>query len=285
MGTRGLTGRAGSASIWMIVALPAEARPLVDHFGLVETCYSEQIRIYSRGGLNLLISGVGSKRAAAGVAYAAVGQERSALTGWLNIGVGGHAELPRGTLVLANKILDRRSGETWYPQLVFESSILKGPVTTVDGPESEYSGSAVYEMEAAGFFPEAVRQSTIELVHVVKLVSDNSAHPVGRVTRQLVEGLIKSRLGEIEELLQGLRALLDHLEVRCGRLFFHLSTFRDKWHFTTTQDRQLEKLLRRLDTLGYDIPELLGGLGHFGRGAEVLASLRKQLDASPVTIE
>ena len=195
MGTRGLTGRAGSGSIWMIVALPAEARPIVDHFGLLETYFSEQIRIYSRGELRLLISGVGSERAAAGVAYASVCRERPTLTGWLNIGVGGHAELSRGTLVLANKILDRRSGETWYPQLVFESSILKGPITTVDGPESEYSGSAVYEMEAAGFFPEAVRQSTIELVHVLKLVSDNAMHPVGEVTRKLVESNEKVAFG------------------------------------------------------------------------------------------
>ena len=279
-----MTGKAVPPSIWMIVALPAEARPIIDHFGLDEDAGSDPYRIYSGVGMSLLISGIGAQKSAAAVAYAAARREGGASLGWINIGVAGHCEYARGTAVLANRILERRTGQTWYPQLVFESPVLTGSVTTVDEPESNYPGIAVYEMEAAGFFGEAVRHSTTELVHVLKIVSDNLHEPLGRVTHKLVESLIRSRLGDIDAVTNIVRSLVEDFASRCGNLGPQLSRCREKWHFTTTQDRQLKKLLQRLDTVGYQDPVLLEGLGHLRTADEVLAALRGQLEASPAVI-
>jgi hypothetical protein len=159
-------------------------------------------QIYSREGLSLLISGVGAKRAAAGVNYAASLSSGESPSGWINVGVGGHAEYSLGLPVLASRILDRSSGQKWLPQLTFESDLRSGPVVTVEEPESDYPGDAVYEMEASGFFAEAVKHTTTDLVHVLKIVSDNSSRSVRLVTASIVEELVTANLKAIEWLVE-----------------------------------------------------------------------------------
>ncbi|MFQ5351318.1 MAG: hypothetical protein ACE5EG_12825, partial [Thermoanaerobaculia bacterium] len=175
--------------IRLVVALPAEARPLIRRFGL-EWVDDGELTVWRAERISLVVSGVGRKAAVAAVATLAAG-EGPRECAWLNVGIAGHRTLAVGEVVLAHKVVDAGGGRAWYPPLVFEPPCGTATVTTVDRPETGYPKETVYEMEAAGFCSAAARFSSAELIQVVKVISDNAAAPPERLTARRVEELIE----------------------------------------------------------------------------------------------
>lgn len=182
----------------LVVALAAEARPLVAHYSLQEVFDGSPFRVFEGEAMRLIISGVGKTAAASAVAYlfALTGQPRH--RAWLNVGIAGHATRPVGDPLLANKITDQASGRSWLLPSAFEPPCDCGEIRTVDRPESEYLSDAAYDMEAAGFFDMASRLVTPELVQVLKVVSDNRDQGPEGVSARAVEAVIQSRLETVD---------------------------------------------------------------------------------------
>ncbi len=200
-----------------VVALPAEARPLIRHLDLIRAPAGEP-PIWRGPGVSLVVSGIGRAAAAAAVESLARLDDaaESGVGGaggfpdeaaWINVGVGGHRDLPLGEVVLADRVVDaaaagQRSPEAhlpraWCPPLVFEPPCATATVTTVDRPETRYPEDTVYDMEAAGFCAAAARRASAELIQVIKVISDNTAAPPARLTALRVEELIAGRLDTI----------------------------------------------------------------------------------------
>ena len=97
----------------LVVALQAEAAPLVDRFAL-KSLNGHPYRLYAGADPHLITSGVGKLASASAVAYlrARIGQTPAA---WLNVGIAGHARAPLGTALLAHKIHDVGSSKSYYP--------------------------------------------------------------------------------------------------------------------------------------------------------------------------
>jgi adenosylhomocysteine nucleosidase len=195
-----------------VVALQAEARPLVDRFGLAAV--SEAPFPLYRGEEGwLIVSGQGKAAAAAATAYLHLAAGGDPGRAWLNVGLGGHGLRTVGEGVVAHKISDAASGVSWYPQLIVDSPSPTAPLLTVERVDEEYEPPWVYESEAAGFFPTACRFSVAELIHCYKVVSDNPDATLSRrVTGVDVEVLIGRNLGKIETLARGLAGLARELE-------------------------------------------------------------------------
>ena len=138
--------------IRLVVALACEARPLIALYQLEATGGGGAFRTFRSEEVSLVISGPGKEAAAAATRYlhsfCGGGRDRA----WINVGIGGHARYPVGQAVLAHKIMDSATSETFYPPLVIHRPCLTGEVLTVERPEDRYEGEAVYEMEAAGFY-------------------------------------------------------------------------------------------------------------------------------------
>jgi adenosylhomocysteine nucleosidase len=195
-----------------VVALHAEARPLVERFGLAPMGEAP-FPLYRGEEAWLIVSGQGKAAAAAATAYLHLAAGGEPGRAWLNVGLGGHGLRPLGEGVVAHKISDAASGVSWYPQLVLDSPSPTVPLLTVERVEEEYEPPWVYESEAAGFFPIACRFSLAELVHCYKVVSDNpDATLARRVTGVDVEVLIGRNLGKIETFARGLAGLARELE-------------------------------------------------------------------------
>ena len=62
-------------------------------------------------------------------------------------------------------------------------------------------------MEASGFYATAVRFSRPELVHCLKVISDNREQPGRDISAAMVRRLIAGRLDLLQELLSRLTAL------------------------------------------------------------------------------
>lgn len=222
-----------------LVALPAEAGPLIEKFKL-EPTMDRAFRVFANGERRLVISGVGKVAAAAAMAHL---RDRS-LDAWLNVGIAGHRDRAEGELIRASRVTDASTGQRYYPTLLGLSDIASEGVTTVDSPEADFDSTDVFDMEASGFYPTALRVSTAELVHVVKIVSDNRGTDLRTITAERVSGLVRNNLGGIEAVVEHLESLARELDPL--RTSPELESFVGSWHFTTSQARRLSRLLTRL---------------------------------------
>ena len=263
-----------------VVALQAEARPLVERFGM-EAVEDAPFPVYRGQEDWLILSGHGKAAAAAATAYLHLASGGAMGRAWINVGLGGHRQRPLSEGIVAHKISDAASGASWYPQLVIDSPRPTAPVLTVERVEEEYSLPWVYESEAAGFFPTACRFSTAELVHCYKIVSDNPDATLSRrMSGAAVEDLVASNLEEIAAFAGDLAGLARHL----AGLLADPPEYREilaRWEFPGPQRRRLRRLLQRLAVLDPGGPPALDG----ARDApEVLEFLESRLAAIPIRI-
>ena len=228
-----------------VVALFCEAKPIITHFNLRKRD-STLFKIYSNQNhsIRLIISGIGSSASSRATKYLALDSEADMGTAWLNIGIGGHDNLPLEKAILAHKITDSQTGKTWFPQLVFDPQCLTASVKTVEKPDFNYPDDNVVEMEASGFYSAAESYSTREMVHCMKIISDNSQSPAGKITAAMVDKLISRNLSSIKELVRKLQVLSMEEEERTSDPPF-LQECLSLWHFTVTQTHQLKSLLRK----------------------------------------
>ena len=228
-----------------VVALPCEAKPIITHFNLRKRD-STLFKIYSNQNHSiwLIISGIGSSASSRATKYLALDSEAEMGTAWLNIGIGGHKDLPLATAILAQRIVDSKTEQSWFPQLVFDPQCLTASVKTVEKPDFNYPDDNVVEMEASGFYSAAESYSTREMVHCMKIISDNSQSPAGKITAAMVDKLISRNLSSIKELVRKLQVLSMEEEERTSDPPF-LQECLSRWHFTVTQTHQLKNLLQK----------------------------------------
>ena len=230
-----------------VVALRAEARPLIDRYQLEALEPGEPgddgaFRAFHGSGRSLVISGVGKVAAAAAVTYL----HEKPLEVWLNVGIAGHRDRSPGELVRAHRVTDTGTGERFYPTLLGLPHIQTEGVTTVDVPETEFASRDVFDMEASGFYQTAVRFSTSELVQCVKIVSDNVDTGTDGLTVERVSKLVERNLDAIDDVVAHLETLATELEpLRILGDAPGVEPFFETWHFTTSERRRLARLLVR----------------------------------------
>ena len=234
-----------TGKINFVVALPCEANPIISHFNLSKRD-STLFKIYSNQdhSIRLIISGVGSSGSSRATKQLASVSDAGISTAWLNIGIGGHKNFPLGTSVLANKITDSQIEQSWFPQIVFDPKCLTASVKTFENTVFNYPNDDVVEREASGFYYAAELYSTREMIHCIKIISDNSQSPTGKITADLVEELISRNLPTIKILMRKLQFLSREEEKRISNPPF-LQECLSLWHFTVTQTHQLKNLLRK----------------------------------------
>jgi nucleoside phosphorylase len=264
----------------IVVALPAEARPLLDHFRLRDKQHNTAFPVYRNADMALVVSGSGKVAAAAATALLAATGTAHARTSWLNVGIAGHAQHAIGSGFVAHRITDSATGTSWYPPQIHDLSIPTENLHTVDRPEDDYPAAALYEMEASGFFPVACRFSSSELVQCFKVVSDNRTQSTKTVTAKSCAQLITTRLADIEQLVSALSGMADEY-AEWHAPHPGLEQLAERWHFTVSQQHQLARLARRWKVLTANQPLWLEQLEKTRCAADVLRCLEQHLSSLP----
>ncbi len=261
----------------LVVALPAEARPLINHYRLKHRQAQSAFPLYGNDGMALVVSGPGKIAAAAATAWLAglTGEDRRAA--WLNIGIAGHATHDIGTGLLVNRITDRASNRSWYPPQVHDLDIPASRLLCVDAPENDYRADALYEMEASGFYATACRFTTGELVQCFKVVSDNRQQSSAKVSTKLCTQLLAGQLGPVDRVVGALRGLQQQYHDRHSPHPDHERMI-DHWHFSVSQQHRLSRLLQRWMTLAPGRPAWSSTLKNLKTASAVLQHLEQQLD-------
>jgi len=262
-------------TICIVVALKAEATPLIDAFNLKAASSPAPFPIWENEGVKLIISGVGRVRAGAACSYLAGADHDRGWHGWLNVGIGGHPTLPVNTPLFAHKIVDKPCQTEFFPSFPFDFSCDTSVCLTVDSPTTLYEGSFVHDMEAAGFFTIATQISPLELVHVFKVISDNRENPAKNINKRVVRDLIATHIGIIQDTLSEMDNLITRITPQ--EIPF-LDTMKKRWHFSASETHQLSRLLQRWQMLCPDRSPLSSNLPSQRGGKGVLRLLQAYLN-------
>ncbi len=254
-------------NVALICALRCEADPLIQRLRLH---HGARDQIWRGDGVLLGVSGVGSERSAQ--TGKRLAEWTDSATCWLNFGcAGGRGAV--GDLVAAGWVEDE-SGERWHPQFPFPVAETVCPVFTVSAPTTDYPAEGVVEMEAAGFYRQALARASVERVHVLKLLVDGPQQPIEEVTAKYVRGEVESRVESIVNWIDCLAEVA--LAVRSRRPGpAAVETYLDRWHFTVSQKVQLQRVLERLHARTIDIPTVAETPA--STAGQVLAFLRRRL--------
>jgi len=189
-----------TARVQLVVALLAEARPLVEHFGLSAVRDSGAPREFANpeASIGLVVSGIGRANAAAAVARYRHFREAA----WLNVGIAGHGQHRVGDPFVADRIVDDTSGRTWHPRLIFPPPCPTASLRTVERACLDFPTDDLYDMEAAGFYETAIGFAKPGLVQSLKVVSDNLDQRASMLTPARVTELIDSNLAPITALVR-----------------------------------------------------------------------------------
>ena len=267
--------------IHFICALKCEARSLIAHYRLRHCSDSASFPLYSSPDkqTSLTISGVGKINAAAATAFthAFLHTERQDI--WLNLGIAGHRDLEIGEITLAHKIIDQASQCVWYPQIIISPPCPSVEILSCDRPTIDYTDT-LFEMEAAGFYAIACRFATSELVHVIKIISDNQRQPAEKMSESFVAGLVKNKLTVVDQIAESLSSLAKHLDNSNVTPDYYEQII-EQWRFTHAERIILKSCLNRWHILCpeenpmKEVDKSLHGKG-------VIYQITNKLDAYPL---
>jgi len=226
--------------VFLYVALPCEAKPLVRHFNLKKETTIQAFPIYQNAEMCLTVSGLGKSSMAAAVGYTQALYGETPNAAMLNIGIVGHRTHSLGKIFCIEKIIDSDNNRNYYPQLVANLPCPTQTLCSVSIAKKDYPENYLYDMEASAFYQTAVRFSSSELIQCLKVISDNESLNIENIDTQQVSELITGSIEILEILifeLTKLAALTKHSETDL------YSQFISHWHFSSTNRIRLENLL------------------------------------------
>ena len=185
----------------IIVALPAEAKPVNRHFGLVRDNKVETYPLYRGEGVSLIVSGVGCEAAAEATRWFCDYLPVTAETRWINIGIAGHPALPIGEALLVHTVSNTTGGDRINIALPRCLPCDTAPLVSRNEPEMDYPEEALFDMEGYGFLSAAQEASLPGQAQCLKVISDNRQNPVEKINAKLVHELIEQRLGTLGALI------------------------------------------------------------------------------------
>lgn len=245
----------------IVVAHKLEADPLLAILRMRKSNLDCEFPLYiNEEGFALTISGQGrhaSTRAVFALEQAFTSQSSKHPTellhsAWLNVGIAGHQNAQLGCALLVNKVEESATGESLYPAPLpvdFSPGRLEvSKLITVDIPEQVYPENSAYDMEGSGYMRAALKNSLVELVAIVKVVSDNRANPAEELNIKNVPEILGNREAELLRCMTVLRdRVLAWREVHSDREEYKLLS--NRLHLTATQHIQLRRLCQRFYAL------------------------------------
>ncbi len=228
--------------ICYVVALPAEARPLLEAEKWTQIAV-RPFRIYRTEHKAMIISGIGRIRAAAATAYLG-GRVAAKNIPWINFGIAGHMDAPVGKGFSVSKITDRQERKNYYPLRIATKNT--SVLSCFDLPQKEYPPNTLADMESAGFFPTASLFTYHELIHLYKVVSDNTRHAF---QAEKVCSLVGEHLESLNEIGRIAGGLAERHLTQGNQMEQEVADWLDRaaeiWHIGFTERHALADVLRQ----------------------------------------
>ena len=181
----------------IVIAMKREAISLINYWNLKEN--KKNIFSNKENKINLIISGIGKKKAEKATFYIAENTNKENF--FLNIGIAGHKNFKLGDIILISKVTDNKKKISWYPSLLWKTKIKKSSLTKVNFPKIRYNTNDLYDMEASGFFKAARSFVGPEKVQCLKIISDNKDSSILNISSKKIEDWVLSKTVIINKLV------------------------------------------------------------------------------------
>ncbi len=229
----------------LVVATYSEAEPLINKLNLKKLTNSKNFDIFFNKKYSLVISGIGKINSALSVADIFYRFKQNFNNVWINIGIAGHKTFQIGKLLAVNKITDYESENSFYPFFLKNINLSKENCITFSKPNYNYS-EILYDMEASGFFLAANKFSTKELIHSLKIVSDNESLHSQTFSKDQIKGLISSNIDEILDFLVIIESTWSNFFLQKNKIEKKIKYDLSKFRKTFSEKNQLYYLLKIL---------------------------------------
>jgi nucleoside phosphorylase len=234
-----------SPDLFIFTALSCEAQPIIKYYGLIKESQYPSFSVYRNKQIILTISGIGKIAMAGAVAYTlALFPSLSPVI--VNICIAGHKTQATGNILLGEKIYDESTGKTFYPQLTGKDLPKTDTIQTFSLPCTNYQENCIHDMEASAFYEIAVKFSSTELIHCIKVISDNEQSPIQNIQPKKVLEWVENEINTIDTLLKQwlkLKSIIPTIEKNEYNEIIH------QYHFTVSSQIKLKALLIRWSVL------------------------------------
>jgi len=256
--------------IW-VIALHCEAKPIIDFYRLKKVPTHQGFDLYQNGPMQCVICGIGKINAAAATAWiAALNQDQPSIA-WINLGTAGAAEHAIGEAFWISKISQPNADRQGFPVPTFSSGFSASATISLDEPSDSYDSTQLFDMEASAFFATATRFSSAELVHCLKIVSDNRLYKTGQ-NKAAISDLISPKISAINEFAIKLQALNEQVgKLEVDPEIWH--KLLKQAHFSQTQQARLKPALRFLQASPLDSQQFANAVSSLSSSRDILKRL------------
>jgi len=233
-----------------VIALHAEARPVIKRFGMKIISNNLMFPVYinCENGHALVVSGIGPVRSAAAATYLKTLLKIDESAAWINLGIAGYFKEPIGKIFQALKVLNHDTGEAFFPGLPFTKFVSGSTLSTVKKPEVIFPAKDLYDMEAAGFCAIAPLFSCNELTYVFKVVSDTPYTIKSSLTKTVITELIEKNIENLSELIGVIGAVVEDEKERLS-IPHEIVNYTESCHFTESNTHRLKQVYRKWKTV------------------------------------
>ncbi len=228
--------------IHFVTATISEARPLIEEYKLKKDINSNNFQLFCSEKYSLIVSGIGKINSALSVSHTFFKLNQKLNNIWINIGIAGHINEKIGKLILVNKVIDNESNKSFYPFFSRNYSLKQIACTTYDKPNFDYNIS-MSDMELSGFFHSASKYSSKELIHSLKIISDNINKKIDFKDKKVVQDLIRMNVPKIKKFVSTIEIIHRKFFLLDEKVNKRIKDDLKMFKYTFSEKIQLSKLL------------------------------------------
>ena len=188
--------------ILLITALQAEARPIIEHFGLEKIRLTKDLFYFRKDNISCLTTGVGKKKIRKRLKPFLEKTKFLDKSILINVGIAGgnsdHTQI--GEMFLVNQIMNEENNKVYDLEMLLKTWLRELPLTTVNAGVvnggKDYNG--LVDMEAAAIVETSLQFIPIQRMVFLKIVSDYMDKVLD--TPEQVYPLMNSQLPEISKI-------------------------------------------------------------------------------------
>ena len=229
--------------IHFIVATSSESKLIIKKLKLKKIQPSSGFDFFYNDNFSMTITGLGKINSALGVAHTFFKFKDLSNSIWINIGLAGHEKEKIGTLILADKIYDHETKKSMYPFFIKDYKIKKLNCTCYAKPNFNYNKS-LSDMESSGFFLSANKYSTKELIHSLKIISDNKYDKIDFSNTKSIERLFEKNFDQIMSFVSDIKGLWERKFEKQNKIKITIEKDLKNLKYTFSEGVQLRNLLK-----------------------------------------
>lgn len=183
-----------------MVALPCEAQPFVERYGLKRVKCGLPFRVWLHDGLLVAAAGIG-RSSMARAPELLWGKFDCSNTFWLNVGIAGHGHQAIGLWYRVSQVRNTCGDVMELADEPPTPGFDPKPCFTVDDVETEFAHDALYDMEGFAFVESVLQYAPRHRVFCFKVISDNKDSGFDYLDRHTISDLVRTGLDSLENQL------------------------------------------------------------------------------------